>query len=164
MTMTIAADDPLNDPEQRAVLDAILEEDKDKPGATMMVLNRVQQALGYLSLPVQHYIAENLRVPVGHVYGVVSFYSFFTMQPRGRHQVRFCLGTACYVRGNFQNLEKAEQELAIKTGQTTPDRRYTLEVCRCVGACSQAPVVMINDDIHGRLRATRVPAVLRKYE
>jgi NADH:ubiquinone oxidoreductase subunit E len=96
---------------------------------------------------------------------VVSFYSFFTTAPRGRHTVKLCMGTACYVGGTPQLIEKAQQVLGVKPGQTTSDGRITLEICRCVGACSQAPVVVVDDDnMHGRVQPNKLPQILRKYE
>jgi NADH:ubiquinone oxidoreductase subunit E len=152
------------DPEHKAVIDKILAENKDRPGATMVVLTLTQEQLGYVSSAMQHYISDELGVPLSHIYGVLTFYSFFRMSPIGRHKVSVCLGTACYVRGGPMLIEKFQQVLGIKMGQTTEDDRFTLEICRCVGACSQAPVVMIDDDIEGRLQPQDVAKVLRKYQ
>ncbi len=152
------------DPEQKVVLDKILAENKDRPGATMVVLTLTQEQLGYVSPAMQHYISDELGVPLSHIYGVLTFYSFFRMSPIGRHKVSVCLGTACYVRGGPTLIEKFQQVLGVKMGQTTEDDRFTLEICRCVGACSQAPVVMIDDDIEGRLQPQDVAKVLRKYQ
>lgn len=151
------------DPEHKAVIDKILMENKDRPGATMVVLTLTQEQLGYVSPAVQHYISQELGVPLSHIYGVLTFYSFFRMSPLGRHKVSVCLGTACYVRGGPTLVEKLQQVLGIEMGETTEDNRFTLEICRCVGACSQAPVVMIDDDIEGRLKPQDVAKVLRKY-
>lgn len=156
--------DPLANPAQKAIIDQILAENRDVPGATMVVLNELQSRIGFISLPMQAYVAQQMRVPLQHVHGVVSFYSFFTTTPRGRHTVKFCMGTACYVGGAPQLIEKARQTLGIDIGQTTKDGAITLEVCRCVGACSQAPVVMADDDVHGRVRPNKLPQVLRKYQ
>ncbi|MCS7221431.1 MAG: NAD(P)H-dependent oxidoreductase subunit E [Anaerolineae bacterium] len=156
--------DPLVDPEQRAIIDQILEENKDLPGAPMVVLNELQSRIGYISPAMQAYTAEKLRIPVSQIHGVVSFYSFFTTQPRGRHTVKFCMGTACYVGGAPQLIEKAQQVLGVKVGETTRDRAITLEVCRCVGACSQAPVVMVDEEVHGRVRPNKLPQILRRYQ
>ena len=112
----------------------------------MVILNELQSQIGYISTPMQAYVAQKLHVPDGAVHGVVSFYSFFTTEPRGKHTVKFCMGTACYVGGTPQLIEKAKQLLGIELGQTTPDGAITLEVCRCVGACSQAPVVVVDDE------------------
>ena len=110
---------------------------------------------------MQVYIAKSLGVPVSAVQGVVSFYSFFTTAPRGRHTIKFCLGTACYVGGSPQLIEKAKQVLGIEPGQTTKDRLITLEICRCVGACSQAPVVVVDEELHGRARPIKFPQLVR---
>ncbi len=150
--------------EQKETLDRILDENRDRPGSTMVVLTLTQERLGYVSPPMQRYIAEALGVPLSHIYGVLTFYSFFRMSPIGRHKVSVCLGTACYVRGGPSLVEKLQQVLAVKVGETTEDNRYTLETCRCVGACSQAPVVMIDDDVVGRVQPQDVAKALRKYE
>ncbi|MDY6845634.1 MAG: NAD(P)H-dependent oxidoreductase subunit E [Chloroflexota bacterium] len=151
---------PLNNPEQRAIIDEILEKNKDLAGATMVVLNGLQEAIGLISPEMQVYVAEKLGEPVSRIHGVVSFYSFFTTTPRGKHTIKFCIGTACYVSGIGQIIEKAKQILGIEPGETTEDGLITLELCRCVGACSQAPVVVIDDAVHGRLQANRFPRLI----
>ena len=151
-------------PEQKSVLDKILAENKDLPGSTMVVLTLTQEQLGYVSPPMQRYIAQALDVPLSHLYGVLTFYSFFRMAPIGRHKINICLGTACYVRGGTTLIEKYKQVLEVDVGETTEDDRFTLEICRCVGACSQAPVVMIDDDIHGQVKPQNIARILRKYE
>lgn len=158
----IPATDPLAQPEQKAVIDKILEENRNLPGATMVILNNLQNQIGYISTPMQTYVARQLRVPVASVHGVVSFYSFFTTQPRGKHTVKFCLGTACYVGGTPKLIEQAKQVLGIEPGQTTPDYAVTMEVCRCVGACSQAPVVVVDEEVNGRVGAAALPQMLHK--
>ncbi len=151
-------------PEDKDQIDAILAENKDQPGATMLVLTLVQEELGYISTAMQAYIAQELDVPLSHLYGVLTFYSSFRMAPIGRHQINVCLGTACYVRGGPMLTEKLKQLLGIQMGETTEDGRFTLEICRCVGACSQAPVLMVDDDIAGRVDPSQVTKILRKYE
>ncbi len=151
-------------PEQKAVLDRILAENRDRPGATMVILTLTQEQLGYVSPAMQRYIAEALGIPLSHIYGVLTFYSFFRMSPVGRHKISICLGTACYVRDGPSLVEKMKQVLGIAVGETTEDNRFTLEICRCVGACSQAPVVMIDDDIVGRVQPPDIAKTLRKYE
>jgi NADH-quinone oxidoreductase subunit E len=150
--------------EQRAVLDRIVAENRDKPGSTMVVLTLTQEQLGYVSSAMQQYLAGALGVPLSHLYGVLTFYSFFRMSPIGRHKVSICMGTACYVRGGPTLIEKLQQALDVKVGETTEDDRFTLEICRCVGACSQAPVVMIDDDVAGRVQPQNVAKILRNYE
>lgn len=154
--------DPLQNPEQRAVIDRILQENKDLPGAAMVVLNEVQTHIGFITEAMQVYIAEQLNVPVSSIHGVVTFYSFFNTRPRGRHTIKFCMGTACYVGGIPQLMEKARLALGIEIGETTPDGNVTLETCRCVGACSQAPVVVVDEEVQGRVRPNKFPQILRK--
>ena len=156
--------DPLANPEQKRVIDQILLENKGLPGGTMVVLNELQSRIGFVSEAMQQYVALKLRVPVSSVHGVVSFYSFFTTQPRGRHTVKFCMGTACYVGGAQQLIEKAKQIFGVEPGQTTKDGAVTLEICRCVGACSQAPVIVVDDESHGRVRPNKLPQILRSTQ
>jgi NADH:ubiquinone oxidoreductase subunit E len=113
---------------------------------------------------MQSYVAEKLGEPVSRIHGVVSFYSFFTTTPRGKHTIKFCVGTACYVSGINQIIDKAQQILGIKPGETTEDGLITLELCRCVGACSQAPVVVVDDNIHGRVQPNRFPRVIQEIQ
>ncbi len=159
-----AEDDPVAVAEQRARIDAIIAEHAPKAGSTMLILNEIQSQIGHVSKPMQNYIAEKLRIPLKDVFGVITFYSFFTMKPRGKHRVAFCLGTACYVSGAEMLIEKAQQLLGVKLGETTPDRKFTIEPCRCLGACSQAPAIIVDDNVHGRNTPDRVVTVLRKYE
>ncbi len=151
-------------PKEKEALDEILAENKGKLGATMVVLTLAQERVGYVSPPMQAYIANALEIPLSHVYGVLTFYSSFRMEPLGRHLISICMGTACYVRGGPTLVDKYKQVLGIDIGATTEDRRFSLEICRCVGACSQAPVVMIDDDIVGRVGPQDVAKSLRKYE
>jgi NADH-quinone oxidoreductase subunit E len=156
--------DPLAIPAKKAIIDQILEQNKGLPGATMVVLEGVQDQIGFISETMQAYIAHHMQVPVSTIHGVVSFYSFFTTHPRGRHTIKFCMGTACYVGGTPQLLDKAKQVLGIEPGQTTKDGAITLEICRCVGACSQAPVVVIDEEISGRVRPNKLPQLLRPVQ
>ncbi|CAG0929596.1 NADH-quinone oxidoreductase subunit E [Thermoflexales bacterium] len=160
----IPENDPLARPEQKAEIDRIIAAHKSVPGATMVILNELQSQIGHISLTMQAYVAKELKVPYGAVHGVVSFYSFFTTQPRGRHTLKFCMGTACYVGGMPQLIEKAKQQLGIEMGQTTKDGSITLEVCRCVGACSQAPVIVVDDEAVGRVKPNKLPQLIRKCE
>jgi NADH-quinone oxidoreductase subunit E len=152
------------DPAVKKMIDEILTANQEKPGATMVILNEVQGKVGYISAPLQNYIAEQLKVPVSKIHGVVSFYSFFTTTPRGKHTVKFCMGTACYVGGVEQLLDKANQALGIKAGETTPDGLVTLEICRCVGACSQAPVIVVDENVQGRVKPNKIPQILRALQ
>lgn len=160
----IPENDPLNKAEQKSMIDQAIAENKERPGAVMLVLNEVQGKIGHVSPFMQAYIARNLNVPLGQVHGVVTFYSFFKTQPRGKHTIKFCLGTACYVAGVPQLVEKAKQMLNIDLGQTTPDGNITLEECRCVGACSQAPVIVVNAEVQGKLRPNKFPQILKKVQ
>ncbi len=161
VTGKIALNDPLNDPKQKALIDQIIDENKDRPGATMVVLNELQANIGFVSEAMQEYTADRLRVPMSRVHGVISFYSFFTTTPRGKHTIKFCMGTACYVGGTPALIEKAKQIIGIEPGQTSPDGNITLEVCRCVGACSQAPVIVIDEDVTGRVKPNKLPQLLK---
>nr|WP_322508347.1 NAD(P)H-dependent oxidoreductase subunit E [Anaerolinea sp.] len=160
-SITVPENDPIAIEEKRAIMDQILEQNKHLPGGLMVILNEVQSQIGFISEPMQQYIANKLHVPVSTVHGVVSFYSFFTTTPRGKHTIKFCMGTACYVGGTPQLIEKAKQVLGIDPGETTPDGQITLELCRCVGACSQAPVIVVDEEIQGRVRPNKFPQLLR---
>jgi NADH-quinone oxidoreductase subunit E len=155
---------PLSDPQQKAIIDEILESNREKPGATMVILNELQSRIGYISEPLQQYVAEKMRIPVSKIHGVVSFYSFFTTTPRGKHTVKFCMGTACYVGGVEKLLDKANQVLGIKAGETTTDGLITVEICRCVGACSQAPVIVVDENVQGRIKPNKIPQILRSIQ
>ena len=149
--------------EQIEKLDAIIEKYKTKPGGLIPVLEEAQVALEYLPLSVQKRIALGLNLPMAQVYGVVTFYSLFSMTPRGRHTVRVCLGTACYVRGGKSIAEQLEKNFGIQDGETTEDRRFTYESVRCLGACGLGPVVVIDDHVHGRLKPSKVKEILTQY-
>jgi NADH:ubiquinone oxidoreductase subunit E len=152
---------PLQDAKAKAEIDAILEKNKDKPGSIMVILNELQNTVGFVSEELQQYVADYLHTPVSKIHGVISFYSFFTTQPRGKHIIKICLGTACYVGGASQLIEKIKQLIGIGPGETNADWTITVEECRCVGACSQAPVVVIDDEIHGRVKPSTLAKLLR---
>lgn len=149
--------------EQVTKLDSIIEKFKGKPGGLIPVLEEAQVALEFIPLSVQKRIAAGLNLPLSRVYGVVTFYSFFTMTPRGKHTIRVCLGTACYVRGGKALTEALEKQFGIKQGETTADRMFTLESVRCLGACGLGPVVVVDEDVHGRLKPGKVKEVLSQY-
>jgi NADH:ubiquinone oxidoreductase subunit E len=149
--------------EQLAAVDAIIEHYKVKPGSLIPVLEEVQESIGYLPKSIQDRVARGLRIPSGEVYGVVTFYSFFTMVPRGKHNIRCCLGTACYVRGGKKNLEKVTGTLKLEPGETTKDRRFSLETVRCLGACGLAPVITIDEDTFRQVNPAKIPEILDTY-
>ncbi len=156
----VSSNDPTMIPEKRGLIDSILEDHKDQSGGLMVVLNELQSKIGFVSLPMQEYVARKLNVPISTVHGVVTFYSFFTTTPRGRHTIKLCMGTACYVGGTQQLIDKAKQVLGINPGETTADGAITLELCRCVGACSQAPVIMVDEEVIGRMRPNKFPKII----
>jgi len=141
-----------------------VKENKDRAGALMVLLHRAQQMFGYLPKKVQEYIARELNMHLSEVYGVATFYSFFTLFPKGRHTIKVCLGTACYVKGGKKILSGIQKELGIEVKETTPDRRFSIEVNRCMGACALAPVLRVDDDIYGRVSASKIPEILTKYK
>lgn len=150
-------------PEQVEKLSSIIQKHKGQPGGLIPVLEEAQVCLEYLPLSVQKKIAAGLNLPLSRVYGVVTFYSFFTMTPRGKHTVRVCLGTACYVRGGKALADAIEKQFGITEGETTPDRMFTLESVRCLGACGLGPVVVVDDDVHGRVKPAKIKDVLSQY-
>lgn len=160
----IPANDPLLIPEQRTIIDQIIQENKDKPGAAMVVLGEIQSKIGWVSEATQAYLADELELPVSTIHGVVTFYSFFTTNPKGKHTIKFCMGTACYVGGVPQLIEKAKQVLGINVGETTSDGMITLEICRCVGACSQAPVIVVDEEVLGRVKPNKIPQTIKQLQ
>jgi NADH:ubiquinone oxidoreductase subunit E len=162
MMSTTQPIDPLYNPMLRPIIDEIIEQSIDLDGGLMVVLNNLQSKIGYLSAPMQEYVAESMSIPVSKVHGVVSFYSFFTTVPRGKHVIKFCIGTACYVGGINQMIDKAKQILGIDPGQTTSDGMITLEICRCVGACSQAPVIVVDEVNVGRVKPSGFEKIVKK--
>ena len=157
---------PSGDP-RFADLDRLIESYNREPTALIQILHAAQQMFGYLSADVLRYVAHALKLPISHVYGVVTFYNFFTMVPRGKHQVMVCRGTGCHVRGSDQILTAIEKELGIKEGETTKDGRFSLTTARCIGACALAPAVSVGDDVYGKLTPDKVPQFcktgLQKY-
>jgi NADP-reducing hydrogenase subunit HndA len=147
--------------ELRAAIDAL----RDDPGCLMPVMQKAQEIYGYLPIEVQTIIAEELNVPLEKVFGVATFYAQFTMSPKGKYRISVCLGTACYVKGSGAVMEKIEKALGIESGTITPDGKFSLDDCRCVGACGLAPVVTINDDVYGRLTGSEkeIEEILAKY-
>ena len=142
----------------------VIDEFRDMEGALIMVLHRAQEIFGYLPEDVQKIVAVELDLPLAEVYGVTTFYSYFSLKPRGKYRIAVCLGTACYVRGAAELVSAIEKQLNIKVNDTTSDGRFTLEVSRCIGACGLAPVMTVNDDVYGRLSPDKVPEILAKYQ
>jgi NADH-quinone oxidoreductase subunit E/NADP-reducing hydrogenase subunit HndA len=136
----------------------------NEPLELINVLHRTQEHFGYLPAEVQEVIASRLNISTAQVYGVVTFYSFFTMTPKGKHPISICMGTACYVRGAEKVLDEFKKELAIQVGQTTPDGKFSLSSLRCVGACGLAPVVLVGEKTYGRVAPDDVKAILKEYE
>ena len=150
--------------EQEEQLLKVIAAHKGQKGALMPVLQQAQEIYGYLPIEVQQIISDEMQIPMSKIFGVVTFYSFYSLYPKGKYKISVCLGTACYVKGSGQVYEKLQQVLGISGGECTPDGKFSLEACRCVGACGLAPVMMINDDVHGRLTPDIVEGILAKYE
>lgn len=150
--------------EQKAKLMAAIEENKNVPGAVMPVLQVAQEIYGYLPYEVQLMIAEGLNVPMEEVYGVSTFYSQFALSPKGKYHISVCMGTACYVKGSGEVLDKISEILGINAEECSNDGKFSLTACRCIGACGLAPVMTINDDVYGRLTADQIPGILAKYQ
>jgi NADH-quinone oxidoreductase E subunit len=148
---------------KNSALDEILYKYKDVHGALIPVLQEAQNAQGYLSKEVLEYIADHMNIPISQIFGVVTFYSQFHLNPRGKHIIRVCQGTACHVRGAKVILETLEKHLNISAGNTTADLNFTLETVACIGACGLAPVLMVDDNTHGRLTPEDIPEILEKY-
>ncbi|AFV01903.1 MAG: NADH-quinone oxidoreductase subunit NuoE [Dehalobacter sp. 4CP] len=141
----------------------VIEKYKNREGSLIQVLHMAQNIYGYLPLEIQRFIAESLNKPLSEVSGVVTFYSFFSTQPRGKHIIRVCLGTACYVRGGKKIIDRLEQILDIEVGGTTKDRLFTFEVARCIGACGLAPAMMIDDVVYKQVNPDKLDSILNKY-
>ena len=150
--------------EQEEKLLEMIRTQKNEKGALMPVMQQAQDIYGYLPIEVQKIISDEMQIPMEKIYGVATFYSQFALQPKGKYQISVCLGTACYVKGSGEIYEKLQETLKIKGGECTLDGKFSLEACRCVGACGLAPVMMINDEVYGRLTAEEVQQILEKYE
>ncbi|MDD6733083.1 MAG: NAD(P)H-dependent oxidoreductase subunit E [Lachnospiraceae bacterium] len=150
--------------EQEEALMKVIAENKDEKGALMPVMQKAQDIYGYLPIEVQTMIADGMGIPLEKVYGVATFYSQFSLSPKGKYQFSVCLGTACYVKGSGDVYNKLEELLGIKGGECTPDGKFSLDACRCVGACGLAPVLMVNDDVHGRLVPDDCQAIIDQYK
>jgi NADP-reducing hydrogenase subunit HndA len=149
--------------EQEQELLQVIAELKDEKGCLMPIMQKAQDIYGYLPIEVQTIIAEGLNIPLEKVYGVATFYAQFNLNPKGKYQISVCLGTACYVKGSGDIYNKLIEKLGIKGGECTPDRKFSLEACRCIGACGLAPVLTINGEVYGRLVVDDVDKILEKY-
>ncbi len=149
--------------EQEAKLMEVIAARKDDDGAVIPVLHEAQAIYGYLPIEVQEMISEGLNVPLAEIYGIVTFYTQFSLNPKGEYQIGVCLGTACYVKGSGDILEKLKERLGIDVGECTPDGKFSLDATRCIGACGLAPVLTVNDEVYGRLEVKDVDDILAKY-
>ena len=151
-------------PDKLTLLDPIIEKYYGSTSYLIPALKEAQELFGYLPMEVQRKLARGLNIPAPHIYGVVTFYSFFTITPRGRHTIRLCLGTACYVKGAKEMLEIITREVGINVGETSKDGRFSLEAVRCLGACGLAPVMMIGEDTHGNIIPSATLGILEGYQ
>lgn len=149
--------------EQEQKLLEVIAQNKDLPGALLPVLHEAQEIYGYLPIEVQQMVADGLGVSLSEVYGVATFYSRFSLTPKGKHKISVCLGTACYVKGADKVLAEVEKKLGIKSGECTADGLFSIDSCRCVGACGLAPVMMIDEEVYGKLTPASVDKILDKY-
>jgi NADH:ubiquinone oxidoreductase subunit E len=145
-------------------VDAIIRANRPVPGSIITALRECQNVVGYLPVQLLDYISAGLNLPPSEVYGVASFYALFSMQPKGRHTIKLCLGTACYVKGIKEVLSRVENQYHLKEGETTEDRRFSLEGVRCLGACGLAPVMVIGQDTHGAVSSDKVIEILENYK
>jgi NADP-reducing hydrogenase subunit HndA len=150
--------------EQKAELMQAIHELKNQRGALMPVMQRAQHIYGYLPIEVQKMVSEGLDVPLEEVYGVATFYSQFALNPKGRYKVSVCLGTACYVKGAGGIFDKISEKLGIGNGECSADGKFSLEACRCIGACGLAPVITVNEDVYGRLTVSEAEEIIKKYQ
>ncbi len=150
--------------DQEAMLIKAIEEHKGDAGALMPILQEAQEIYGYLPIEVQSIISEKTGIPLAEIYGVVTFYSQFSLNPKGEYKIAICLGTACYVKGAGEIYNKFSEKLGIANGECTPDGKFSLEPCRCIGACGLAPVITVNEEVYGRLNIEDVDKILAKYK
>ena len=150
-------------PEQEQKLQAVIAANRQDPSKLMAVMQEAQEIYGYLPIEVQKIISDELGVPLEKIYGVATFYSWFNLNPKGKYEISVCLGTACYVKGSGDIYNKLMEKLDIAGGECTPDGKFSLDACRCVGACGLAPVMMVNGEVYGRLTVDDIDSVLEKY-
>lgn len=149
--------------EQKQKLQEVIDRNKSVPGALLPILHEAQEIYGYLPIEVQQRVADGLGISLSEVYGVATFYSRFSLTPKGKHRISVCLGTACYVKGADKVLAEVEKKLGIKSGECTEDGLFSIDSCRCVGACGLAPVMMIGEEVYGKLTPAMVDKILDKY-
>lgn len=150
-------------PEQKTELLDFIREKKDDKGSLMPILQKAQEIYGYLPIEVQKIISDNTGIPLEKIYGVVTFYAQFSLYPKGEYTISVCLGTACYVKGSGEIFDKLQEMLGISGGECTDDGKFSLEACRCIGACGLAPVLTVNEDVYGRLTVDDVDKIIAKY-
>ncbi len=150
-------------PEQEEQLRKVIAQHKDDAGALMPILQGAQEIYGYLPIEVQQMIADAMEIPLEKVYGVVTFYAQFSINPKGKYKISVCLGTACYVKGSGDIYTKLQEKLGISGGEITSDGKFSLDACRCIGACGLAPVMTINEEVYGRLTPDDIDTILAKY-
>ena len=141
----------------------VIEAEKNNPGSLIKILHEAREIYGYLPIEVQQFVSDNTGIPLAEIYGVVTFYAQFSLKPKGQYKINVCLGTACYVKGAEGVLDRLKKELKMDVGDCTEDGKFSLDACRCIGACGLAPVIMINDDCYGRLVPDQIPGILAKY-
>ena len=149
--------------EQEEKLMQVINKHKGEEGALIPVLHEAQEIYGYLPIEVQEIISEHLGIPMSEIYGVVTFYTQFSINPKGQYKIAVCLGTACYVKGSGLIMDKIKEKLGIDVGECTPDGKFSIDATRCIGACGLAPVLTVNDDVYGRLTVDDVDGILEKY-
>ena len=149
--------------EKFEALQKVIDELRNEPGALMPIMQKAQAIYGYLPYEVQKMIADETGTPIEKIYGVATFYAQFTLNPKGKYRISVCLGTACYVKGGDKIWDALRKKLGINEGECTSDGRFSLDSCRCIGACGMAPVMMINDDVYGRLTVDQLDSILEKY-
>lgn len=163
-TITKCQCEEISEEEKLKIIDEIVDSYKDKEGSLIQILHMVQGAYGFLPIDIQQRIAKRLDIPMSEIAGVISFYSFFTTTPKGKYEINVCLGTACYVRGGKKIVEKLEELLNIGVGETTEDKKFSLNVMRCIGACGLAPAMSINGKVYKQVNPNKLSLILQQYE
>lgn len=164
MTAAMEQQHPDITPEMWERIDTIIQANRNKPGAVITVLRECQDTVGYLPVELIDYIGHGMNIPPSDVYGVASFYALFSMVPKGRHTIKICMGTACYVKGIKEVMARIKNQYQVEEGGTCPERRFTLEPVRCLGACGLAPVMVVNQDTHGDISSDKIIDILETYE